>query len=215
MNELASRRTLRRPFLEALAAFEIASALSAVSVPHLPSETDLEQRQRDAREQMRLAGGNPELEEKAVPAFEALERDWKRKYLRAARLRGRVGRPFRIRARRALCSRARRFRRARRTVTSRRAQSDSGGSDGDGPDGDPAGCLVVPYGVTPARPAQTRNGSSVARFGERAQLRKLAPASCGRRPWPEPARVVLRLRRATSNALPSEAGPRSGRRGAR
>lgn len=216
MNQLARPPALRRPYRDAI----VAMSEVTVHISSAPSAADhsswiadkiasarraefLEQRQRAAHEMMSQASGNPELEEKAVDELEAIERDWKHEYFFARRLRAQIGRTFRIRTRRPMCSRARRSRRTRRTQRSRRAQSDSGGSDGDGPDGDPAGSLAEAYGVAPAR------------FRERAQLGRVQPGSRGRGPNPEPARVVLRLRSAASRAPKWMAGPRSGRRGAR
>ncbi len=228
MNQLARPPRLRRPYRDAIVAMpevtvDISSAPSAADrsswiadkVASTRLAAFLEQRQCAAHEMMRLASGNPELEEKAVVELEAIGRDWKHEYLLVRRSRAQSGRTLRIRTRRPMRRRARRPRRARRTQRSRRAQSDSGGSDGDGPDGDPAGSSPEPYEVATSGARRTRDRNSTAGFGERAHVQKLEPTSWGRGPWPESAPIVLTLRRATSEALPSEAGPRSGRRGAR
>ena len=156
---------------------------------------------------------NRELEEKAADEFEALARDWRREYRFQAGARGHFQRPLSVSARRPSCARGRRFRRARRSQRSRRSQSDSGGSDGDGPGGDPPGSLVEAYGVAPLR-ARAAEGSNLDRTLRRASppQRKRGRA-CGRGPYPEVARAALRLRSAASEAHHWGAGPRSGRRG--
>jgi hypothetical protein len=169
----------------------------------------LEKRERLARERMRGARGIPELEENARHEFAAVVREWKREFLTLARWRGHIGGTLRIRARRPMCSRARRFRRARRTLTSRRAQSDSGGSDGDAPDGDPPSSFLETYAVAPKRRTTERAPAWTALLSQQPQLRKLRRGSAGRGPHSETGCVGLSLGSSASESLLTGAGLRS------
>lgn len=130
-----------------------------------------------------------------------------------------IGGPIRVARLPPLRARARRStpRRVRRRTVCRRRQKDSGGSE-EGDPGDPPGAargaLVEPYGVAFLRHEQERDQTSTAPLGERAQIGGPTHGSCGKGPYPEPPRVVLRLRSAASEAPLRGAGPRTGRRGA-